>query len=90
MPEITKAQVAWQQRMGALTRKSSFYGLTIAEPGQWTGLMNDFEQLEKDIVRGRKKLSDMQQAVSEWKSKGGDQLRDWYKKLLDTTGSAAS
>ncbi len=90
LPEITKAQVEWQQRMGAVTRKSSFYGLTITEPGQWTGLMNDFEQLEKDIVRGRKKVSDMQQAVSEWKTKGGDQLRDWYKKLLDTTGSAAS
>ncbi|MEU3605597.1 extracellular solute-binding protein [Streptomyces sp. NPDC035033] len=90
LPEIAEAQVAWQRRMGAFTRKSSFYGLTVAEPGRWTGLMNDFEQLEKDIVRGRKKVSDMQQAVSEWKTGGGDQLRDWYKKLLDTTGSAAS
>ncbi|MFB6837928.1 extracellular solute-binding protein [Streptomyces sp. NPDC056361] len=89
-PEVTKAMVEWQQRMGAVTSKSSFYGMTITEPSQWTGLMNDFEQLEKDVVRGRKKVSDMQQAVSEWKSKGGDRLRDWYRKLLDTTGSAAS
>jgi putative aldouronate transport system substrate-binding protein len=29
----------------------------------------------------------MQQAVSDWKSKGGDGLRDWYKKLLDTSGT---
>ncbi|MET9378118.1 Tat pathway signal sequence domain protein [Streptomyces sp. NPDC002992] len=89
-PEVTRAMVEWQQRMGAFTSKSSFYGMTVTEPSQWIGLMNDFEQLEKDIVRGRKKLSDMQQAVSEWKSKGGDQLRDWYKKLLDSNGSAAS
>ncbi|WP_329112523.1 Tat pathway signal sequence domain protein [Streptomyces sp. NBC_01353] len=89
-PEATRATVEWQQRMGAFTSKSSFYGMTVVEPSQWTGLMNDFEQLEKDVVRGRKKVSDMQQAVSEWKSKGGDQLRDWYKKLLDTSGSAAS
>ncbi|MFE0650897.1 extracellular solute-binding protein [Streptomyces sp. NPDC059534] len=89
-PDVTKAMVEWQQRMGAVTSKSSFYGMTITEPSQWTGLMNDFEQLEKDIVRGRKKVSDMQQAVSEWKSKGGDRLRDWYRKLLDTAGSAAS
>jgi putative aldouronate transport system substrate-binding protein len=74
--------------MGAFTTKSSFYGLTITEPSRWTNLMNDFEQLEKDIVRGRKKVGDMQQAVSEWKSKGGDQLRDWYKKLLDANGTA--
>ncbi|MFF8609792.1 Tat pathway signal sequence domain protein [Streptomyces sp. NPDC015346] len=89
-PEVTRAMVEWQQRMGAFTAKSSFYGMTVTEPSQWTGLMNDFEQLEKDIVRGRKKVSDMQQAVSEWKSKGGDQLRDWYKKLLDSNGPAAS
>ncbi|MFE0736888.1 extracellular solute-binding protein [Streptomyces sp. NPDC058855] len=89
-PEVTRGQVEWQQRMGAFTRKSSFYGLTVAEPARWTGLMNDFEQLEKDVVRGRRKIADMQQAVSEWRTKGGDQLRDWYKKLLDDTGSAAS
>jgi putative aldouronate transport system substrate-binding protein len=32
----------------------------------------------------------MQQAVSDWKSKGGDQLRAWYQKLLDDNGTATS
>ncbi|CAL9407394.1 Lipoprotein LipO [Streptomyces sp. enrichment culture] len=89
-PEVAKGQVEWQQRMGAFTRKSSFYGMQITEPARWTNLSNDFEQLEDDIVRGRKKIGDMQQAVSDWRSKGGDQLRDWYKKLLDENGSAAN
>lgn len=89
-PEVAKAQVEWQQRMGAFTKKSSFYGMQITEPSRYTNLSNDFEQLEDDIVRGRKKISDMQQAVSDWKSKGGDKLRDWYKKLLDENGPAAS
>lgn len=88
LPEIARLQVEWQQRTGAFVKKSSFYGLTITEPNRWTNLANDFEQLEDDIVRGRKKISDMQQAVSDWKSKGGDGLRDWYKKLLDDNGSA--
>ncbi|WP_175409387.1 extracellular solute-binding protein [Streptomyces sp. TRM64462] len=89
-PDIARAQVEWQQRMGAFTTKTSFYGLTVTEPSQWTNLADDFEQLEDDVVRGRKKVSDVQQAVSEWKSKGGDKLRDWYRKLLDETGSAAN
>jgi putative aldouronate transport system substrate-binding protein len=89
-PEVAKGQVEWQQRMGAFTKKSAFYGLQITEPSRYTNLGNDFEQLEDDIVRGRKKISDMQQAVSDWKSKGGDKLRDWYKKVLDDNGSAAS
>ncbi|MFI6337329.1 extracellular solute-binding protein [Streptomyces sp. NPDC050535] len=87
-PDIAKEQVEWQQRMGAFTKKSSFYGLQITEPARYTNLSNDFEQLEDDIVRGRKKIGDMQQAVADWKSQGGDGLRDWYKKLLDDNGSA--
>lgn len=88
-PEVAKGQVEWQQRMGAFTRKSSFYGMQITEPARHTNLSNDFEQLEDDVIRGRKKISDVQQAVSDWKSKGGDELRDWYKKILDENGSAA-
>ncbi|MFI2508443.1 extracellular solute-binding protein [Streptomyces sp. NPDC018972] len=88
-PEVAKGQVEWQQRMGAFTKKPSFYGMQITEPARYTNLSNDFEQLEDDVVRGRKKVSDVQQAVSDWKSKGGDELRDWYKKILDENGSAA-
>ncbi|MEU6101052.1 extracellular solute-binding protein [Streptomyces flaveolus] len=88
-PEVAKGQVEWQQRMGAFTRKPAFYGMQITEPARYTNLSNDFEQLEDDIVRGRKKISDMQQAVSDWRSKGGDELRDWYRKLLDDNGAAA-
>ncbi|MDT0609558.1 extracellular solute-binding protein [Streptomyces lancefieldiae] len=89
-PEVAKGQVEWQQRMGAFTKKPTFYGMQITEPARWTNLSNDFEQLEDDIVRGRKKIGDMQQAVSDWRSKGGDELRDWYKKLLDENGTATS
>ncbi|MEU6527206.1 extracellular solute-binding protein [Streptomyces sp. NPDC046924] len=88
-PEVAKGQVEWQQRMGAFTRKSAFYGMQITEPSRWANLSNDFEQLEDDVIRGRKKIGDMQQAVSDWKSKGGDKLRDWYQKILDENGPAA-
>ncbi|MFJ8718640.1 extracellular solute-binding protein [Streptomyces violaceus] len=87
-PDITRGIVEWQQRMGAFTKKSTFYGLTVTEPNRWANLADDFEQLEDDVVRGRKKISDVQQAVADWKKKGGDDLRDWYKKLLDDNGSA--
>ncbi|MEU1582910.1 extracellular solute-binding protein [Streptomyces anthocyanicus] len=88
-PEVAKGQVEWQQRTGAVTRKPTFYGIQIVEPARYTNLSNDFEQLEDDIVRGRKKIGDMQQAVSDWRNKGGDKLRDWYRKLLDENGPAA-
>jgi putative aldouronate transport system substrate-binding protein len=89
-PEVAKGQVEWQQRMGAFTKKSSFYGMQITEPSRYTNLANDMEQMEDDVVRGRKKISDMQQWISDWKSKGGDKLRDWYQQVLDENGSAAN
>ncbi|MDT9700509.1 extracellular solute-binding protein [Streptomyces sp. P17] len=89
-PDVAKGQVEWQQRMGAFTKKPAFYGMQITEPARYTNLTNDLEQLEDDVVRGRKKISDVQQFVSEWKSKGGDKLRDWYQKILDENGSAAN
>jgi putative aldouronate transport system substrate-binding protein len=89
-PEIVEQVTGWQQRMGAFVTKTSFYGMQITEPTRWANLSDGFEDLEDSIVRGRKKVGDMQQAVSEWKRSGGDKLRDWYQKLLDETGSAAS
>ncbi|MDF3145139.1 MULTISPECIES: extracellular solute-binding protein [unclassified Streptomyces] len=87
LPEITRKQVEWQQRQGAFMKKTSTFGMNIVEPSRYATLSSQFEQLEIDFVRGNKKLSDVQQAISTWKSSGGDKLRDWYKKLLDKNGS---
>lgn len=87
-PEIARKQVEWQQRQGAFVKKTSTYGMNIVEPARYATLSSQFEQMEIDFVRGHKKLSDVQQAISTWKSSGGDKLRDWYKKLLEKNGSA--
>ncbi|MES4908173.1 MULTISPECIES: extracellular solute-binding protein [unclassified Streptomyces] len=86
-PEVARKQVEWQQRQGAFLKKTSTYGMNIVEPARYATLSSQFEQLEIDFVRGHKKLSDVQQAISTWKSSGGDKLRDWYKKLLEKNGS---
>ncbi|MDC0773510.1 extracellular solute-binding protein [Streptomyces sp. HD] len=87
LPEIARKQVEYQQRMGAFLKKTSLYGMTVVEPARYATLKSPFEQLEIDFVRGNKKLSDVQAAISTWKSSGGDKLRDWYKELLDKNGS---
>ncbi|MEU1101704.1 substrate-binding domain-containing protein [Streptomyces tibetensis] len=86
-PDITRKQVEWQQRQGAFVEKTSTYGMNILEPRRYANISTPFEQLEIDFVRGNKKLSDVQQAISTWKTSGGDKLRDWYKKLLEKNGS---
>lgn len=86
-PDVARKQVEWQQRMGAFMKKTSTYGMNIVEPTRYANLSSQFEQLEIDYVRGNRKLSDVQSAISTWKSSGGDKLRDWYKQLIDKNGS---
>jgi putative aldouronate transport system substrate-binding protein len=86
-PDVARKQVEWQQRMGAFMKKTSTYGMNIVEPTRYANLSSQFEQLEIDYVRGNRKLSDVQAAISTWKSSGGDKLRDWYKQLIDKNGS---
>ncbi|MEU5576580.1 extracellular solute-binding protein [Streptomyces huasconensis] len=90
LPDVTRGMVGWQQRQGAHTRKPLFHGMMIIEPTRYTELNAEFEDLEKDVVRGRRKVSDVRRAASDWRSGGGDKLRDWYRKLLDDTGDSAS
>ncbi|WP_405822747.1 extracellular solute-binding protein [Streptomyces sp. NBC_01390] len=86
-PDVARKQVEWQQRMGAFMKKTSTYGMNIVEPTRYANLSSQFEQLEIDYVRGNRKLSDVQAAISTWKSSGGEKLRDWYKDLIDKNGS---
>ncbi|MCX3064324.1 extracellular solute-binding protein [Streptomyces beihaiensis] len=86
-PDVARKQVEWQARMGAFMKKTSTFGMNIIEPPRYANLGTPLIQLELDYARGHKSLSDVQQAISTWKSSGGDKLRDWYKKLLDQNGS---
>ncbi|MEV6998206.1 extracellular solute-binding protein [Streptomyces sp. NPDC093982] len=86
-PDVARKQVEWQQRMGAFMKKTSTYGMNIVEPTRYANLSSQFEQLEIDYVRGNRKLSEVQAAISTWRSSGGDKLRDWYKELIDKNGS---
>ncbi|KJK35248.1 Tat pathway signal sequence domain protein [Streptomyces variegatus] len=87
LPDVARAQVEWQQRMGAFMKKTSIYGMTIIEPSRYANLSSQLEQLQIDYVRGNKKMSDVQAFIANWKSSGGDKLRDWYKELIEKNGS---
>ncbi|WP_055525816.1 extracellular solute-binding protein [Streptomyces graminilatus] len=86
-PDVARKQAEYQQRMGAFMKKTSTYGMKIVEPTRYANLASQHEELQNDYVRGHKSLSDVQAAISTWRSSGGDKLRDWYKELIDKNGS---
>ncbi|MEE1941813.1 extracellular solute-binding protein [Streptomyces sp. TRM 70361] len=89
-PRVVRDWCAWQRRMGAFMTEPLLYGMQVREPNRWANLTDQFEDLEDDVVRGRRPIADMRRAVEDWRGAGGDELRDWYRELIDEVGESAA
>lgn len=86
-PNYVKDVSTWINDTAKYFKDPLFYGMNIVEPTQYASISKPFEDLEKDIARGRKTMADLDKAIATWKKSGGDQLRDFYQKILDETKS---
>jgi putative aldouronate transport system substrate-binding protein len=82
-PGYVKAKTEWQIRQAPYVVDPLFYGLQIQEPSKFGSLGKPFDDLSKDILRGRKSISDLDAAVATWKKNGGDELREFYAGFLN-------
>jgi putative aldouronate transport system substrate-binding protein len=89
LPQVVEDFTSWQKRNFPFTQDPLFIGRQIQEPARLANLFDGFEDLEDDVVRGRQSIRDFRNAVDEWRRNGGDQLRDFYQKLLDEGDGAA-
>ena len=78
----------WMARQAPNVTEPVFYGQQIQDPGQYSSLGKPFDDLAKDIVRGRSDISALDGAVKEWRNSGGDDLRAYREKFL--TGDETS
>jgi putative aldouronate transport system substrate-binding protein len=81
-PGLVQSQSKWEARQAPNVQEDVFFGMQIQEPAKFGSLAKPFEDLAKDIIRGRKGLSDLDSAIATWKSKGGDELREFYAGFL--------
>ncbi|GAA3756104.1 extracellular solute-binding protein [Salinactinospora qingdaonensis] len=84
-PQLVKDYCAWSARQAPHVEKPLFYGMQIQEPTRYATLFTPFEDLQKDVVRGRRSIADVRDAVENWRKQGGDELRGWYADLLEKT-----
>ncbi|WP_309108816.1 extracellular solute-binding protein [Arthrobacter sp.] len=82
-PGYVKAKTDWEVRQAPNVVDGLFYGLQIQEPNKFGSLGKPFEDLAKDILRGRKSISDLDGAIATWKKNGGDELREFYAGFLN-------
>jgi len=89
LPQVVEDFTSWQKRNNSFSQDPIFIGRQVQEPARLANLSDAFEDLEDDVVRGRQSIRDFRNAVDEWRSAGGDELRDFYQKLLDEGDGAA-
>ncbi|MDT0347427.1 extracellular solute-binding protein [Streptomyces litchfieldiae] len=89
LPQVVEDMAAWQQRNFGFGRDWLFGGRQIQEPARLSGISDGFSDLEDDVSRGRASIRDLRNAVDEWRRNGGDELRDFYQRLLDEEDGAA-
>ncbi|WP_458115842.1 extracellular solute-binding protein [Arthrobacter sp. D2-10] len=81
-PGFVQAKTEWEARQAPFVQEDVFFGMQIQEPPQYGSLSAPFDDLAKDIARGRKGLKDLDSEIETWKRNGGEKLREFYAGFL--------
>ncbi|WP_152626923.1 ABC transporter substrate-binding protein [Streptacidiphilus carbonis] len=78
--QVTKDVCAWQASACQHVYKPVFLDMNVTVPTRFAvaDAAQAVEDTIKDCYHGIKKVSDVQAAISSWKSSGGTQLIQWY------------
>ncbi|MFF8381884.1 ABC transporter substrate-binding protein [Streptomyces sp. NPDC015661] len=88
--EVTKYAAAWQAANVKALTKPLFWGMnyTMPQPIATAEAAQAVADIIKDCYHGKKKVSDVQAAVSAWKSGSGDRLKQWMtENVLEKYGT---
>ncbi|MBO3083736.1 extracellular solute-binding protein [Cellulomonas fengjieae] len=83
LPDYVERRSAWGARNAEFMVEPLFYGMNITEPAQYASLGQPFDDLEKDIARGRKSMDDLDAAIETWRTSGGEELRAFYTEIYE-------
>ncbi|WP_432542049.1 extracellular solute-binding protein [Kineococcus sp. SYSU DK002] len=81
-PQYVRDFCDWMARQAPHVTEPVFYGQQIQDPSRYSSLGKPFEDLAKDIIRGRQDVSALDAAVKDWRNSGGDELRAYREKFL--------
>ncbi|MGO4756773.1 sugar ABC transporter substrate-binding protein, partial [Streptomyces sp. 2MCAF27] len=80
-PEAVRALHAWQQKVVPVAIRNASYGLqTRTETAQGATLRALMDDTITAVIAGRVPMSEYDDAVKRWRSRGGDRLAEEYAK----------
>jgi putative aldouronate transport system substrate-binding protein len=88
-PSYVEEFTTWMAEATRFVQPGTFWGQRILEPARFNSLQTLATDFEADVLRGRKPASELDALIAEWRSRGGDELRDFYGQAAETLGISA-
>jgi putative aldouronate transport system substrate-binding protein len=76
---VTKDNTAWAAKNAQAVYKPVFWSMNVSMPQSvaTADAAQSVEDAIKDCYHGKKKVADVKDAITTWKSSGGDRLKQW-------------
>lgn len=85
-PDYVKEFTDWMSAATQFVQPGTFWGQRILEPARFNSLQLLLTDFEADVLRGRKPASELDAVIAQWRSQGGDDLREFYAGAAQTLG----
>ena len=85
-PTHVEDLLAYTQATARYLEPNLFQGIKLEYPPSYSKLITTTEEKFRDVVRGRRPISDVDQIVDEWRRRGGNDGRGFFEKALADNG----
>lgn len=86
VPNYVKDLLGYTRESAKYLEKDLFQGIKLEMPATYSKIVTITEDKIRDLVRGRRPLSDLDEIVRVWRRSGGDDARDFLEKALADNG----
>lgn len=82
-PNFVQDYTTWTRQAVEFLEPNPWAGIKIEEPVKLSQQVKPMDDKVKDVVRGRRPVSEWQSIVEDWKKNGGEEGRDFMTKALN-------
>lgn len=86
VPNYVKDLLNYTRATAKYLEEDLFQGIKLEMPSTYSKIVTITEDKIRDLVRGRRPLSDLDEIVKVWRRSGGDDARDFLEKALADNG----
>ncbi|MFF3852224.1 extracellular solute-binding protein [Micromonospora sp. NPDC002575] len=85
-PDYAQQYLDYLKKNIALLEKDLFAGIKLELPANWSKIIQPTDDKIRDILRGRRPVSDLDQVTKEFMASGGEEGRAFHEKALADNG----